>query len=221
MGEPQRFDFDSVDSTNEVAKRLVAEGRIRERAVIVAREQTAGKGTRGRTWISPKDAGIYLSLAEVCAAEPRTLVTDYTLAAAVGCVEALADVAGVTVNLKPINDLFAKGCKLGGILIETAVQHGAITSLITGMGINYRRAHRTLPPDAPPAICLEDILSAEAFDRLDLQRLVAELIERIGSWNAVVAEGRLMEVRAAWERHKLPGTALPVIEPQRLRDTEE
>ena len=60
----QSFHFDTVDSTNEAAKRMIRSGELRQPAYLLALEQTAGRGSRGRRWASPKDAGIYLSVVE-------------------------------------------------------------------------------------------------------------------------------------------------------------
>jgi BirA family biotin operon repressor/biotin-[acetyl-CoA-carboxylase] ligase len=141
----QVFPYDSVDSTNEVAKRLICEPGFGGPACVIAREQTAGKGTRGRKWASPKDAGIYVSVIEVpdreCGGaglaqansfEPAT----FTQAAGVACVECLRRHFGICVELKPINDLYVNGCKLGGILTEARIEGGKIAALITGIGIN-------------------------------------------------------------------------------------
>ena len=207
MPAVERFEYDLVDSTNEVAKRLIAEGRISERALVCARGQTAGKGTRGRRWLSPRDAGIYFSLVQCCTARPRIPTPEYTLAAAVGCVEALAETVGVAVRLKPINDLYADGRKLGGILVETTIQNGQMTALITGVGINVRRADRPLPEGEVSAACLEELMPPEAFRALDTNRLVSAMVDRIVEWHAKVAVGELDEVKRAWDGHALSGNA--------------
>lgn len=199
----QRFDFDSIDSTNEAAKRLIAESRIHDRALVVAREQSAGKGTRGRSWLSPRDAGLYMSVVEVLRDAPRPPATEYTLAAGIACVECLLERAGVRVQLKPVNDLYARGRKLGGILVETTIEHGLITSLVTGIGINLRRAERRLPPDVVAAVCLEELMPSPDFAALDWASLASDIASRVLDWNAVVAAGELGRVRAEWERHKL------------------
>ncbi len=205
----QSFHFDTVDSTNEAAKRLIHGGELRESAYLLAREQTAGRGSRGRSWASPKNAGIYLSVVEF-PREPFTApTTTFTLAAAVACVEALAESAGLTVRLKPVNDLFAEGGKLGGILTETIIGSGGLEALITGVGINVRRADRPVADGAASPVCIEELLPPERFAELDLDALVASLVTRLHAWNAVVLAGRAAQVEAAWERHKLSGARLP------------
>ena len=83
------FRIDTVDSTNDEAKRLIAEGRLRGRGYVLAREQTAGRGTQGRSWLSPRDAGLYLSVARTGVEPPSPNVAQLTLAAGAACVEAI------------------------------------------------------------------------------------------------------------------------------------
>ena len=147
----QAFALDTVDSTNEQAKRLIRGGELREAGYVLAREQTAGKGSRGRFWFSPKDAGIYLSVVEIPRQRHAISTTLFTLAAGVACAEALRRTACIDVRLKPINDLYIDGAKLGGILTETVIRDGSPEAIITGVGINVRRIDRPLSnPTAPP-----------------------------------------------------------------------
>jgi len=205
----QAFHFDTVDSTNEAAKRLIAEDKIAETAYVLAREQKVGKGTRGRVWISPRDAGVYLTVIHRPIARAIPGTTAFALAAGVACAESLADVVGLAVHLKPINDLYVSGRKLGGILIETMVQAGAVTALLTGVGINVRRAPRVLPTSAAEATCLEDLLSPAQFCLWRSASLVEALVARIDRWHGAVMAGDITLVDEAWLRFALPGSAVP------------
>jgi BirA family biotin operon repressor/biotin-[acetyl-CoA-carboxylase] ligase len=205
------FHFDAVDSTNDEAKRLIAESRLQGRGYVLAREQTAGRGTQGRSWLSPRDAGVYLSV--VCTdlgiASPN--VAQLTLAAGAACVEAIHEWASLTVHLKPINDLVVGDRKLGGILTEIAVESGAVASLIFGIGINLRRAVRHLPPDAMPAVSVEELLPAESFRRLDAARLVESVADKVDAYAKKILAGDDVGIRSAWERYLLPGISIPSI----------
>lgn len=202
------YHFDTIDSTNEQAKRLVRDGTLREPALLIAAEQTAGRGRRGKPWLSPRNAGLYLTVVEQptgCAVAPTTALT---LAAGIACVETLADNAAVQARLKPINDVYVDGRKLGGILTESILEDGHVAAVITGVGINTRRADRSLPQGSPAAICLEELLPPDRFDRLDLNALVAALVVRIRLWNRAVFDGHTDQVREHWESHAIgPPTA--------------
>ena len=201
------FHFDSVDSTNDVAKRLLQDDQIHGRAYIVAREQTAGRGQRGKLWLSPRDAGIYLTTVDFPNAVPTPVTNLFTLGAGIACVEALRQCAGVDVHLKPINDLYAGYAKLGGILTEAVIEGERIKALLTGIGINVRRTQRPLPTESTEPISLQDLIPPAQFLCVDEGQLVAELVEQIFLWNGVVASGDTDRVTREWERYKLPSAA--------------
>lgn len=205
----QAFHYETLDSTNDEAKRLVLSGKLDGPAFVIAREQTAGRGTRGRKWVSPKDAGLYFTVVSFPRGSLSRDTTAYTLASGVACVEALADVAGVEVRLKPINDLLVDRRKLGGILTETILSGPQIQTLTTGVGINIQRADRPLADTNVKAVSLAELVPFAHFAHLDLDRLVATLIARIIKWHRKVATGETEAIHAAWETHKIPGTSLP------------
>ncbi|HEY9720025.1 MAG TPA: biotin--[acetyl-CoA-carboxylase] ligase, partial [Trichormus sp.] len=96
--------WQTIDSTNSRAAQLAAEGAP-EGVIVLARQQTAGRGRLGRVWVSPPDAGIYLSVilrpAELLPAELALI----TLAVGVAVSSAIERCAGVKVGLKWVNDL--------------------------------------------------------------------------------------------------------------------
>ncbi len=126
--------FESVASTNKTLWELL----VREPGsgcVVIAAEQTAGRGQWGRQWLSGRD-GLYLSLA---IAPKLDINSGYqlTLATAWGIAEQLRKY-GVDVEIKWLNDLVLEGRKLGGILTETKVRAGKITQAVIGVGINWK-----------------------------------------------------------------------------------
>ncbi len=198
----QAFYLDRVDSTNDAATRLLREGRISSIAYVVAREQTAGKGTRGRTWSSPRDAGVYLSVVDRPVSRDGD-VQRYTRAAGVACVEAIREETEVEVGLKPVNDLYVLGRKLGGILTEAKMEGGSMIALITGVGVNVRRAVRPTMDGAVDPICLEDVMLPERFSRLDISSLILSLVRQIRQWNGAAAEGGHRMIADAWDRYRI------------------
>src|SRR5207237_8433934 len=103
-------------------------------SVVIATEQTAGRGQWGRQWVSPS-GGLYLSVAYAPKLE-ATNSYQLTLATAWG-IAAQLQKCGVSVGIKWPNDLVLNGRKLGGILTETKVQKGQITQAVIGVGINW------------------------------------------------------------------------------------
>lgn len=130
------FRFDSLSSTNDEAARQAKLGAP-EGVCVVARQQTAGRGRRDRTWHSPPDAGLYLSiiLRPKFAVNKRSLLT---LAAAVAVYDAVLQCSGLATDIKWANDIHSlEGKKLGGILAEV-VETKTGNSVVLGIGINLR-----------------------------------------------------------------------------------
>lgn len=190
--------FDSVDSTNNAAKRLIADGLLTANAIVAAREQTAGRGTQGRSWISPRDAGLYFSIITLDVGVATPDITLHTLAAGVGCAEVLNKLPQVRVRLKPINDLIAAGGKVGGILTEALIESGRLVALITGIGINTRRADRR--PDAATLrpVSLEELMDRSAFSRLDMEGLIETSVDAVLRWQRFVIAGEADKVQRAF-----------------------
>lgn len=206
----QGFHFDIIDSTNEAAKRLIRDGTISQSDFIVAREQTAGKGQRGSRWVSPRDSGIYLTVVDIPRDHQNPSTAAFTLAAGVACVEVLREMMGIEVQLKPVNDLYVNGCKIGGILTETVMKQQSVEALITGIGINLNKVDREISDAKVEPICVEALIPEEKFAALDENELVALLVHRVLKWNQFVWSNQNDVVLDAWERYKIPGSILPV-----------
>jgi BirA family biotin operon repressor/biotin-[acetyl-CoA-carboxylase] ligase len=126
--------FDAVGSTLDVAHRLAPTARTG--TMVLADEQTAGRGRHGRRWSSAPGAGVWLTLIE----RPADLRSLDVLALRCGlfAAEALDDLAGAQVGVKWPNDLYVAGCKLAGILIETRWRGTAPDWVAIGFGLNVR-----------------------------------------------------------------------------------
>ena len=127
--------FDTTDSTNTQAKALARQG-AEHFSLVVANEQTAGKGRLGRTFYSPADSGIYLSLI----LRPQFDITDATIittACSVAVAMAIKKVCGIKVQIKWVNDLLFNGKKVCGILTESESTNGKLSFIVLGIGINF------------------------------------------------------------------------------------
>nr|WP_297175420.1 biotin--[acetyl-CoA-carboxylase] ligase [uncultured Agathobaculum sp.] len=127
----------SLTSTNTVMKE-----RHLDRAhgfVLLAGEQTAGRGRLGRTFCSPAETGVYLTIL-LHPALPLTHIQLVTIAAAVAVTEAIGQTAGFAPQIKWVNDVLMHDRKIAGILTEATVEgeSGAVNSLIVGIGVNLR-----------------------------------------------------------------------------------
>lgn len=135
----------TVTSTNTIAKELAA-GGAREGTVIIASEQTEGRGRMGRSFYSPTSTGLYMSLI----LRPRLSLEDsllITTGAAVAAAKAIESVANRPVQIKWVNDLFIDGKKVCGILTEASlnVENGGLEYAVLGIGINVNT--RDFPDD--------------------------------------------------------------------------
>lgn len=140
----------TVTSTNTVLRELAATKteKYPEGYVLVAEQQTAGKGRLGRTFHSPANHGVYFSLL-LHPGEKSVNAPLITAAAAVAAAKAIEDIIGVKVGIKWVNDLFYGDKKVCGILTEAsfAVESGMIESAVLGIGINITSPKEGFPEE--------------------------------------------------------------------------
>ena len=137
-------ELQSVDSTNNYARRLLHEGLARHGFAVFAHEQVQGKGQWGKTWVTEKDANIILST--VIHPGPLQIAEQFrlTVCTAVATHEFFSRYAGDDTRIKWPNDLYWQDRKAGGILIENVVSSGASETnrwqwAIVGAGININQ----------------------------------------------------------------------------------
>jgi BirA family transcriptional regulator, biotin operon repressor / biotin---[acetyl-CoA-carboxylase] ligase len=126
--------FDTLASTNDKLAQLIAEENAAPGTVVIAKQQTAGRGQRGKQWQSER-GGLYLSLA-IAPDLPARNVHQLTMGIVWGIVDRLRH-EGLPVSIKWPNDLMLADRKLGGILTQTRIAQGRIDRAIVGVGINY------------------------------------------------------------------------------------
>lgn len=173
---PYRFEFHScIDSTNMRAQTLANEGAP-EWTVVIANSQTAGRGRRGRSFYSPKQHGLYLSII----VRPTLLakeVTLLTIAAAVAVAEACEQISGQQCAIKWVNDIYLRNRKISGILTEGALsfedQH--MQWAVVGIGVNL-----TVSQDTPEELrnIIGGLYETQPADPFLRSRLTAEILKR-------------------------------------------
>lgn len=157
-----------IDSTNTEAKRLAADG-IAGDVLIVAEEQTAGRGRLGRDFYSPARTGAYFSLLHTPAVPMDAAVT-LTCAASVAVRRAIQALTGKQAGIKWVNDLYLDGKKICGILCESVTVNG-IPRIVIGIGINIDTSFA--------GSALEEIAGAIGDSDLSPARLIAEVIAQL------------------------------------------
>ena len=154
--KPEYRDLDltvlpTAPSTNALVREKANQGRP-EGCVIVACEQTDGRGRYGRQFFSPIDSGVYLSLLLRPTAYSPQQATCLTAAAAAAMCQAIEAVTGQQPGIKWVNDIFLHGKKVCGILTEAAVglETGALDYMVLGAGVNLYPPVKGFPEEIRP-----------------------------------------------------------------------
>lgn len=166
--------LDSVDSTNAEVLRWAQE-RCVSGMVCTAEQQTAGRGRRGRQWVSPYASNLYLSLLWEFS-EGAAALEGLSLAVGVAVARALKACDTPPVQLKWPNDVLYGGRKLGGILLEMSGDAAGSCQVVIGVGLNV-----AMPETAASAIdqAWTDIRSISAGKSPGRNRLLAELLNEL------------------------------------------
>ena len=211
--------FDEIDSTNNYAKHLAASGGG-DGTVIVANCQTAGRGRMDRSFQSPRDKGIYLTVLlrpEV----PMERLMSVTAMAGVAVCEAVEQVCGVRPLLKWPNDPVLGGKKLCGILTELSLEAetGRLQSLVLGIGLNVLQT----PEDFSPEIREIATSLAQALGHpVSRPALAAAEIEALDRLYTALRTGDLPPYLAAYRRDCVNlGKTVQLIGPDGSRETAE
>lgn len=128
------FIHKEIDSTNNEVRRLAEQGAP-EGTLVLAEQQNAGKGRRGRAWTSPAGTGIWMSLLLRPAFAPE-YASMLTLLAAMAVQQGICQVTGLDCQIKWPNDIVLNGKKICGILTEMSTEEDTIRHVVVGIGIN-------------------------------------------------------------------------------------
>ncbi len=173
--------FDTLDSTNEEAKRLAKAGGSHG-AVIWAKKQSEGKGRMGRAWLS-SEGNLFVSVL-LQPQKPFAELAQLSFVAAIAAIEAIAPLLSEPDSLKTKwpNDILLSDRKLGGILLESFRSEGSdLPWVVVGVGINVD----SYPPRTEfPAICLKDAGVELVSAKIILSRFIHHFIERYDQWNS-------------------------------------
>lgn len=139
--------LDEIDSTNNYLKKCASEGAA-EGKLIVAKKQTNGKGRLGKQFYSPNETGVYFSLLlrPDFSAEKSLLLT---VMAAVAAAETVKNYSDADIKIKWVNDVYADGKKLCGILTEGSVslENNGLDFAVIGIGVNVKSPESGFPDD--------------------------------------------------------------------------
>jgi BirA family biotin operon repressor/biotin-[acetyl-CoA-carboxylase] ligase len=182
--------YDTIGSTSDEAKRLAREGAV-EGLIVWAKTQTAGRGRRGRVWVSPPgNLHMSLVLRPQCRAATAAQIGFVAALALAGAIGELAP--AIAVQCKWPNDLLANGKKLAGILLETEMVAGDSPDFVVlGIGVNLMSSPRDTP-------YLATSLAEERAPGIAPLTLIAVFTRHFAVWLARWREGGFAPIREAW-----------------------
>ena len=176
------FEFDSLPSTNKTAAELFNLSKVQHGSVIVAREQTSGRGQHDRTWLS--SAGLDLTFSVVLEPKGMRAEDQFVLAkmAALAVVDVVHPLLSNALRIKWPNDILVDREKLAGILIQNELVGGSVACSIVGIGINVNSSG--LPAELVATSLLQETGTVHDLSEL-LQKLCSALEKR---WQSVLAD---------------------------------
>jgi BirA family biotin operon repressor/biotin-[acetyl-CoA-carboxylase] ligase len=189
--------FQQIDSTSDYLKRMQSPCPAGQGRVCVAEWQSAGRGRRGRRWVSPYGSSLYLSLAwQLSAAVLQS--GGLSLVVAIAVLRALRSCGVKDVGLKWPNDIFYQGRKLAGILLDVAGESAGPFHIVIGIGVNSR-----LPESAARDIDQPWADLSQCGVSVDRNRLAALMLTALVQVLDAFARDGLAAFTAEWERFDL------------------
>ncbi len=192
--------FDQIDSTNDEAKRWL-DKETPKCALVVADEQTAGRGRSGRRWYTPKNSALAFSLILSNFSKESTPTAAWATAlGALAVCQALEDLYNLPASIKWPNDVLVFNKKICGILSEAFWDGDTLLAIILGLGINV--APLSIPEQTDlslPATCIDDCLATHNPSRkvsADRWQILHSVLSHILNWQDRLNSSELMH---AWE----------------------
>ncbi len=157
--------FPRLDSTNRLAIDLARQG-VPEGTLVLADEQTAGRGRLGRRWLAPPATSLLMSLIFYPPLAPKE-ASQLTMLSSLALAAAIEKVTELKVHFKWPNDLLIGGKKIGGILTETGIEEERLEYAVVGIGLNVNYEVAQVPEIASTATSLSQELGQD-ISRLEL-----------------------------------------------------
>ncbi len=203
------YSFNITDSTNEQAKRLMQQTGAKG-LLVSAEEQTAGRGRRGRSWVSPGGTSLYFSIGLRTGIRPER-ISGLTLVMALAAAEAIEELTSVQVGIKWPNDLVIDGKKICGILTEMTLRGTEVDFIIIGVGVNV------LTEEFPEELAkTAGSIRMQTGQSIDKEQLLRKIVERFETMYAVYEKTEnLQGLKAGYEAHLINlGKEVRVLDPK-------
>lgn len=190
------FVKEETESTNDDLWELGRRG-AEEGTVVIAEMQRAGKGRRGRRWVSPANRNLYMSIL-LRPHFPPAEAAMVTLMAGVVLCEAMQEVFLLRPQIKWPNDVLLEGMKAAGILAEMEAEQEGIHFLVLGIGVNLNMSRDMFPRDLRYPATSVQLVSGGPVERLPFVRRLLEHLDR--GYTSLLNDGGA-SVLEAWKRY--------------------
>lgn len=194
FGKTIRY-FDEVDSTQIVARELVAQG-AEEGTLVIAEQQTSGRGRLGRKWHSPKGKGIWMSIV-LKPRIPLQFTPQLTLLVAVALCRSLRQTTGLPIGIKWPNDLLIEGKKISGILLESSAEDENLQFVVAGIGIGVNLKQEDYPDDELRAKATS--LAIAAGKEWNREEILCQFLQELESIYTLYHEQGFGPIKLLWE----------------------
>lgn len=184
--------YQTLDSTNSLAKSLAQEGVV-EGSLVIAEEQVGGRGRCGRRWVSPKEVNILASII----LRPNILphqIPQLAILGAVSVADSIRKMTGIEAELRWPNEILLANKRVGGILTEFSAELDRVDFVILGIGINVNFDLSEFPELAGEATSL-GMETGVKVSRVELLRI---LLEQIENNYRLLTEGKFYRIWQRW-----------------------
>ena len=201
----EKIYFSEIDTTNRYVKELAVSGAP-EGTVVIAKKQSAGRGRLGRSFFSPEEKGIYMSILLRPELELQRAVL-ITSMAAVAVANAIERVSGLNAQIKWVNDIFVNQKKVCGILTEAGIdgENGSLDYAVLGIGVNV--GFMEFPEELKE---IATSVSNECGIEIKKEALIEEILKELERWYLTLWNGEFLKESKA--RSILLGKEILVID---------
>lgn len=187
--------FETLNSTNTYAMGLLEKG-CEDGTIIIANSQSSGRGRFNRSWLSPPNKNLYMSIILKPYVSPRD-ASILSLMTAVACINGLRRISNIETSIKWPNDILVKDKKLGGILIETKSENKKVSIAIIGIGINVNFRSYEMPNEIRAIATSLEEETGFYYSRTDV---ASEILKELDIWYNLFLKGDKEKIIKEWLR---------------------
>ena len=165
--------LDAIDSTNDFLKQLFRDSEVENYTIVMANEQTKGKGQMGAKWISETGKNLTMSVLVKNIQLDNQNIYDFNIAVAVSIIKVLKNIQIPNVTIKWPNDIMADSKKVAGILIENILKSDGSFTAIVGIGLNLNQTNFENLPQASSLKCI----TGKTYNQEDIALLIKDSLK--------------------------------------------